>query len=321
MTMGACSSAPQPSLRGLAPVNERVCWVSGEGGVVRRTTDGGASWTETVVAEAQGVDLRDIEAFDERTAIAMAITQPAQLLRTEDGGRTWSVVYRAEAADAFLDSMAFWPQGAIGDRRGVAFGDPIDGAFLWIETRDGGRSWEPLPVPLPAPLDGEGGFAASGTMVCAHGEGNLLIGTSQYARLFRRSGFGDTWSTAPSPLRAGLPATGVFSVAVHPERGAIAVGGQYDAPDDRRGTAAWSTDLATWRPASRGPGGYRSGVAWSPDGSLAVAVGPTGVDLSDDGGRTWTPRSGPGWHAVAFAADGSCWVSGSDGRAARLALP
>ena len=51
---------------------------------------------------------------------------------------------------------------------------------------------------------------------------------------------------------------------------------------------------------------------------LIVAAGPTGSDLSSDGGETWTPLGKMGFHAVGFAGpiDGG-WGVGDDGTIAR----
>jgi hypothetical protein len=54
----------------------------------------------------------------------------------------------------------------------------------------------------------------------------------------------------------------------------------------------------------------------------ALAVGPTGSDVSYDGGRTWARFDTGSFDAVACAAggswDGGCWASGENGRVARL---
>ncbi|MGG8408774.1 hypothetical protein ACM614_20370, partial [Streptomyces sp. 12297] len=76
---------------------------------------------------------------------------------------------------------------------------------------------------------------------------------------------------------------------------------------------------------------YRSGVAWLPYGpgygrghgsrhgqGSALAVGPTGTDLTTDGGRTWRNLDGGSFDTVDCAADGACWASGEKGRVARL---
>jgi hypothetical protein len=51
----------------------------------------------------------------------------------------------------------------------------------------------------------------------------------------------------------------------------------------------------------------------------ALAVGPTGSDLTRDGGHTWTTFSDTGFDSVQCTPDGGCWASGSGGRVATLA--
>lgn len=50
----------------------------------------------------------------------------------------------------------------------------------------------------------------------------------------------------------------------------------------------------------------------------ALAVGPTGTDVTLDGGRTWRPLEEGSYDTVDCAADGACWASGEKGRVARL---
>jgi hypothetical protein len=84
-------------------------------------------------------------------------------------------------------------------------------------------------------------------------------------------------------------------------------------------TARTSDGGATW---ARGGnvGGYRSGVAWVPFSTTAVAVGPNGTDISTDGGRTWSPIGSTGFHAVQCVGTLSttCWASGPDGMIGKL---
>jgi hypothetical protein len=62
-------------------------------------------------------------------------------------------------------------------------------------------------------------------------------------------------------------------------------------------------------------------VAWVPwIGRTAIAVGPTGSDVSYDGGRTWQRFDTGSFDAVACTWDLSCWASGENGRAALLTL-
>src|SRR5262245_66490759 len=49
-------------LRGLAPVDRRTAWVSGDKGGVWRTTDAGATWTDVTPPGPTGLLYRDVEA-------------------------------------------------------------------------------------------------------------------------------------------------------------------------------------------------------------------------------------------------------------------
>jgi photosystem II stability/assembly factor-like uncharacterized protein len=102
----------------------------------------------------------------------------------------------------------------------------------------------------------------------------------------------------------------------------VAVGGDYKEPGQAKKVVALTDDGGrTWRlPKGRGPGGYRSAVAYVPGtrGRTLVAVGPTGTDLSTDGGETWQPLEGPGFDSVAFSPSGAGWAVGEGGRIARF---
>jgi hypothetical protein len=52
----------------------------------------------------------------------------------------------------------------------------------------------------------------------------------------------------------------------------------------------------------------------------AVAVGPTGSDVTTDGGRTWTRFDTGSFDAVDCARTGACWASGAQGAAALLVV-
>ena len=72
-----------------------------------------------------------------------------------------------------------------------------------------------------------------------------------------------------------------------------------------------------WKTASTPPRGYRSCVAIRPKAETmtCVAVGPTGSDRSYDGGKTWHPLDDEGFHVIAFSPDGTVAVAtGSDGK-------
>src|SRR5262245_56736609 len=74
-------SCLKTSLRGLSVVNNNVVWVSGSNGMVGKSTNGGKNWRWMTVKGFEKNDFRDIEAFDANTAIIMAISEPAYILK------------------------------------------------------------------------------------------------------------------------------------------------------------------------------------------------------------------------------------------------
>lgn len=112
------------------------------------------------------------------------------------------------------------------------------------------------------------------------------------------------------PLAGGADSAGVFSLAFRGDRHGLAVGGDYQKPDDVSGTAAWTDDGGRhWTAASKPPHGCRSAVAWDEEAKVWIAVGTTGSDLSRDGGRTWEPLDNGNWNALSLP-----FVVGPSGR-------
>jgi photosystem II stability/assembly factor-like uncharacterized protein len=300
--------------RGLDAVDERVAWVGGSAGEVLRTTDGGRTWKDVSPPEGAGLLFRDVEAHSAKRASVMAIgAGDARIWTTTDGGRRWRLAFVNDDPNAFYDCMDFFAGG----RRGLALSDPVGGKFRIAATHDGGESWRVLPNErMPPAVEGEFAFAASGTCLVAHGERDAWFGSGGGAsRVFRTRDGGRSWSVVDAPIPAA-EAGGVFSLAFRNAREGVIVGGDFTAPANgvkasgitRDGGASWRSggDLA----------GYRSGVDWLKRDTL-VAVGPTGSDVSYDGGRRWKPFDTANYDAV-DCVGGTCWASGPEGAVAVL---
>jgi photosystem II stability/assembly factor-like uncharacterized protein len=332
-------------LRGLAAVSTRTAWVSGSGGTVLRTTDGGRHWVNVSPPDAAGHELRDVEAFDARHAVVLSVGSgsDSRIYRTSDGGATWQRSFTNPEPSAFYDCLAFWDR-----RHGLALSDPVGGRFRLLRTNDAGRSWSVVdPAGMPSAQPGEFAFAASGTCLVAAGRSDAWIasGGGATSRVYRSHDRGRTWSVTATPVRS-TPAGGIFSLAVRGPRGhthfgrprardLVAVGGDFTAPTVGTDASARSRDGGRTWVAGGALGGYRSGAAWLPRrhrgdhdarawrprtgrvGSV-VAVGPTGTDLSTDAGRTWRTVDSGSLDSVACARDGGCWGSGERGRVAVL---
>ncbi|WP_329041982.1 oxidoreductase [Streptomyces sp. NBC_00178] len=307
--------------RGLAAVDHRAAWVAGSGGTVLRTEDGGRHWRDVSPAGGAGLEFRDIEAFDRRRAVALAIGEgeASRVFRTGDGGKTWTESFRNDDPRAFYDCLTFFDS-----RHGLAMSDPVDGRFRILSTSDGGRSWRVLPAAgMPVAQPGEAGFAASGQCLVSAGGRDVWLATggAATARVLHSGDRGLTWTEAGPGIPAGDPARGVFGLAFRDRAHGIAVGGDYRAGQASPDAAAVTADAGrTWQRATTPPPAYRSGVAWLPHSRRsALAVGPTGTDVTRDGGRTWRTVDTGSYDTVDCAADGGCWASGEKGRVARFA--
>ena len=305
-------------LRGLSVVSERTVWASGSLGTVLRTTNGGSTWESVGPPGTGTLQFRDIEAFDSDTAVILSIgsATDSRIYRTSDGGRTWQLTFVNAEPTAFYDCMTFFD-----DRRGLALSDPVDGRFRILGTSDGGRSWQIVDADMPPALPAEFAFAASGQCITSHGGKHAWFATGgdAIARVFRSDDRGESWEVANSPVRSG-PSAGIFALAFRDSRHGLAVGGDFAAPTASPDAFALSDDGgALWRLVADAPDEYRSGAHWV-NGHTAIAVGPSGSDVSSDRGRSWERFDGGSFDTVDCAGGWACWASGEQGRVARLVV-
>jgi photosystem II stability/assembly factor-like uncharacterized protein len=298
------SSHTTASLRGLAVARDGSVWASGARGTYLRSDDG-TMWTTDSVPGAAPRDFRGVAAVNRTTAVlAVAAQDTAQIYRTSDGGRTWTIVYDDTRRGAFLDAIAFW-DGA----RGIALGDPMDGAFLVLLTADSGAHWTRARA-LPASLVNEGAFAASNSCLTTGSGGTAWFATggASVSRVFYTSDFGRSWSVAETPIPAGNGASGIFSLAFRDRLHGIAVGGDYAAPDSVRPNIAITNDGGhQWTLADSARfARFLSGVVYAGSGTAApvVAVGTRGSWVSRDAGLTWSRVAVAPYNAVV-------WVQGT----------
>ena len=292
-------SRVESSFRGLSVVNQKVVWVSGTGGTVLRTIDGGKNWENISVPNMEKIDFRDVEGFNKNTAIVMGIASPARFYKTTDGGQNWKLVYFDDREEVFFDGMSFWNKND-----GIAFSDPVDGQHLLIRTMDGGDTWHEIPKEgFPHKLNPEFGFAASGTGIPVQGRKTVWLGMGGVkSRVFKSEDGGMNWSVAETPVVHGGQSTGIYSVAFKNKKVGISVGGDYTNQSIKNTMAYTNDGGATWHLPEKQTHQYRECVAHY-RGNIFFAVGPSGFDMTTDNGKNWHPHY---WEvnnltAVAFA--------------------
>ena len=297
------------SFRGLSIVNDRIVWVSGSNGTVGRSIDAGKSWKWLKVKGFEKTDFRDIESFDENTALIMGVDTPAYILKTVDAGENWKVVYKNDSKGMFLDAMEFSDEN-----NGFAIGDPINGHFFLIQTFDGGNTWLLLPEKKRPKADsGEACFAASGTNIRAFGKSGFVFVTGGLTSHFFKNG-----NKVSLPLLQGKESTGANSIAVKNNKIIIIVGGDFLRQEDTTGNCTVSRDGGkTWIYSNSPPSGYRSCVEYLYKDKW-ITCGLNGIDISNDDGMNWKKISNQSFNVVRKAKKGAGVYLAGNGIIGRL---
>ena len=279
------TSNPITNLRGLSAVDDNVIWVCGNRGQIGHTINGGKTWRWTTPSGFSNSDFRAIYAIDSVTAIVMATSDPAMILRTENGGQHWEIVFAINSDEVFLDAIDFW-----NPKEGVCMGDWTAGQPFTLLTSDSGKTWQFMSYTgSGAVADTLALFAASGTCMRAHYNENgekeitaVLCGTADL--IFRQKADENFYSfiNGAYETRNRKPSRGIFSVAVDTINQLLwLVGGDFEvqASGYSRMYDMVSGDFI--RPVIP-VNGYRSCVELFKYGnaSMAIACGPTGIDVT-----------------------------------------
>lgn len=203
------------------------------------------------------------------------------------GGNIWYGV--------FLDGMDFYKN------TGFIMGDPKDGFFTLSYSTDGGNSWKSCDGKI-ANLEGEAGFAASGTNVQVLNDSTFVFVTGgKKSRFFVSKDQGKTWEWTSLPFLTSLT-SGAFSIHMKDELNGVLVGGDYANPDLNLNAAFYTDDGGKfWMNAEVQPRGYRSCVILV-EGTY-YSCGTNGIDVSFNGGREWIPFADGNFFAMTADSD------------------
>lgn len=220
----------ESSIRGLCVVDYTTAWFSGSKGYIGYTKNSGDDFRMWQISGYENAEFRDIEVLDNGVILIMSATEPAAILRSEDSGKTWQTTFRQDSSIWFLDGMDFYQDA------GTCIGDPINGHFVLLQTRNQGKDWEVSYV--KEKTDSLAAFAASGSSIQYIDAKNIVFGTGgAQAKLFRSHNRGKTFTSFETPILSGSPASGIFCLAVGPDNLLLAGGGDYTG--DTSGISLW----------------------------------------------------------------------------------
>lgn len=309
-TINIIETGQKTSIRGLSVVDDRVIWVSGSNGMVGKSVDSGNTWKWISIKGFEKTDFRDIEAFDETSAVIMSVDAPAYILRTSDAGDTWKVVYENKTKGMFLDAMEFWNINS-----GIVVGDPINHQIFIARTFDGGNNWRDIPANnYPVADSGEAMFASSGTNVRKLNKQEAVIVTGGFkSRLFIKNNKIDL------PIVQGKETTGANSIAVKNNNTMIVVGGDFNKKDSTEKNCIITKDAGkNWVAPLVLPHGYRSCIEYLGK-TKWICCGLNGTDYSKDEGVTWQWISKESFHVCRKSKNGKAvFFAGGGGRIGKL---
>ncbi|HTJ28432.1 MAG TPA: glycoside hydrolase [Candidatus Limnocylindria bacterium] len=159
---------------GLSPRDARVIWAGTDDGLVWRTADGGAHWSNVTppgVGPWAKISIIDASPFDARSAYVAVNRirldeQRPQLFRTHDGGRTWTEIDRG------IDAAPTNVVRADPIRRGLLYAGTERG--VWV-SYDDGDSWSSLRLNLPATSVRDLVVHGDDLVVATHGRGFWIL--------------------------------------------------------------------------------------------------------------------------------------------------
>lgn len=283
---------------------------AGERGTVLWSDDGGKTWQQARVPVRAG--LTALRFVDARTG--WAVGHLGVILKTEDGGKTWALQLDGlRAAQAMLAAATddasrraaqrlveegadkpWFDLEALDAQRAIAVG-----AYgLAMATRDGGRTWEPLPLRAVNPR----GLHLYGVRAVG-GPGGAWVIAGEQGLLLRSSDEGVSFTALASPYKGsffGLLSTRSGVLLAYGLRGSVYRSGDAGASWDK-------VELGT-------PVSLQAGLERADRGELTLLAQNGELFVSTDDGHRFTrrpPPAGPLPAAGLAAAPDGAWVIAS----------
>ncbi len=264
---------------GVACPSASACVEVGDGGRIRTTSDGGATWTDA----ASGFNKMLTQVQCPTAGVCYAAGDRGVVLRSADGGHTW-----ANPSTGVSTNPSNPIYGLSCPSVNTCYGS--DEYAHVFKTTDGGATWAQQRTPVTTPgidVAGSGGpqpFAGLFGISCVSDTTCVAVGgfppTGTDAPIVATDDGGQTWVRETSNSGAGNWLQSVSCVAGSTT--CYAVG--------RNGTIVMTSDLASWTKLTSNATGMLNSISCTST-TACVATGQNGtVDVL--AGTTWTATTG-----------------------------
>lgn len=270
---------------------------------IDRTSDGGKTWQWSIppgcAASCGGAHLSFL---NRRDGYALTgVTPEPRLYWTSDGGGTWKQIARPAFSGAivFLNRQLGFGVSDADRVTGPTMNTPVGGGVFY-RTRDGGRHWQTVRLPVPQQYAGQQMLVDPPTFFGTNGVVSVRFRDrrhhSQRVVVYSSHDRGRTWTAHPAPdvpdIRAygwGMPGATPFS-AVSGEAWVLFVGDALYSTSD--GGRRWRLVHPTYAPPAPRVRDVRFS---SPRRGWAIFDVGNGAALvqTTNGGRDWKPLSPP----------------------------
>jgi photosystem II stability/assembly factor-like uncharacterized protein len=289
----------------VAPSNPNVIYVgSGEGlqrpdlcvgDGIYKSTDGGKTWTNTGLKDAQQIGGLAIDPTNENRVFVAALGHPyganeeRGVYRTTDGGKTWEkVLYKDENTGAIQVTIDpnnpmivyadLWA-GRQGPWENGAWNGSESGLF---KSTDGGTTWKKLTKGLPTT---EQGLTRIGFCIAPSNSSRLYasVDAGKYGGIYRSDDAGENWQLMDADQRLWSRGTDFAEVKADPKNADI----------------VYSANVVTWKSIDGGktwaafrgaPGGDDYHRIWiNPDNpNIILIASDQGAIITVNGGETFS---------------------------------
>ena len=159
----------------ISPLDSKHTWAGTDDGLLHVTTDGGAHWTNVtgnVLTPFEKVSILEASHFDPQTAYAAINTlrldvMKPKILRTHDGGKTWSDIHEGIPDGEAVDAVREDPK-----QKGLLFAGTEKSVYVSL---DDGDHWQSLRMNLPASSMRDLEIKGNDLIVATHGRGFWIL--------------------------------------------------------------------------------------------------------------------------------------------------